>query len=137
MSGWIDGLREHARKALPLVEGDLRVEGLTEPVEILRDRWGVPHIRAQTPDDAYFTQGFVVASERLFQIDLALRYATGRLAGMLGELGLPLDRFARTVGWNRAGSRIARDFDERSRAMVQAWGAGVRAWRDVMPARPV
>ena len=137
MSDWIDGLRKHARKALPIVEGDLKLEGLSAPVEVIRDRWGVPHITAETPDDAYFAQGFVVASERLFQMDLTFRYATGRLAGMLGELALPLDRFARTVGWNRAGARIADGFDDRSREMTQAWGSGVRAWLDVMPARPV
>ncbi|MFL5737877.1 MAG: penicillin acylase family protein [Actinomycetota bacterium] len=137
MSGWIDGLREHARKALPIVEGELKLGGLEAPVEILRDRWGVPHIIAETPDDAYFAQGFVVASERLFQMDLTFRYATGRLAGMLGELTLPLDRFARTLGWNRAGARVAQKFDDRSREMTQAWGAGVRAWLDVMPVRPV
>jgi penicillin amidase len=97
VSDWIDALREHARKALPIVEGDLKVDGLQSPVEVIRDRWGVPHITAETPEDAYFAQGFVVASERLFQIDLTFRYATGRLAGMLGELALPLDRFARTV----------------------------------------
>ena len=137
MSDWIDGLRAHARKALPIVEGDLKVDGLAAAVEIVRDRWGIPHITAENPDDVYFAQGFVVASERLFQMDLTMRYATGRLAGMLGELALPLDRFARTAGWNRAGRRIAATFDQRSRAMVQAWGAGVRAWRDLMPARPV
>ena len=137
MSDWIDGLREHARKALPIVEGDLKIDGLSAPVEVIRDRSGVPHITAETPDDAYFAQGFVVASERLFQMDLTFRYATGRLAGMLGELALPLDRFARTVGWNRSGVKIATAFDDRSRAMVQAWGSGVRAWLDVMPARPV
>jgi len=84
VSDWIDALREHARKALPIVEGDLKVDGLQSPVEVIRDRWGVPHITAETPEDAYFAQGFVVASERLFQIDLTFRYATGRLAGRLG-----------------------------------------------------
>jgi penicillin amidase len=123
--------------ALPIVEGELRVPGLGGPVVVRRDRWGVPHISAESADDAYFAQGFVVASERLFQIDLTLRYATGELAAMLGELALPLDRFARTVGWNRAGRRAAEAFDDRSRSMVQAWGAGVRAWVDVMPGRPV
>ncbi|MDP9295921.1 MAG: penicillin acylase family protein [Actinomycetota bacterium] len=137
MSGWVDGLREHARRALPVVEGDLKLGGLREPVTVIRDRWGVPHISAENDDDVYFAQGFVTASERLFQIDLTMRYASGRLAGMLGELALPLDRFARTVGWNRAASCVATTFDDRSRAMVQAWGAGVRAWAQNMPARPV
>jgi penicillin amidase len=137
VSDWIDGLRAHARTALPIVEGELKVDGLTAPVEVIRDRWGIPHITAETPDDAYFAQGFVIASERLFQMDLTFRYATGRLAGMLGELALPLDRFARTVGWNRAGVKVAETFDDRSRDMVQAWAAGARAWLDVMLARPV
>ena len=74
---------------------------------MIRDRWGVPHIYARNLHDLWFAQGYVVASERLFQLDLMFRLSTGRLAEMISEIGLPMDRFFRTVGLHRAGRRIA------------------------------
>ena len=56
-------------------EGELRVDGLERPVEIRRDRWGVPHIRAQTSDDLWFGQGFCHGQDRLWQLDLYRRVA--------------------------------------------------------------
>src|SRR6266496_1765541 len=79
---FVQVLKEQAREALPQVEGTLRVRGLHGPVEVIRDRWGVPHIYAQDLHDLFFAQGFVVASERLFQLDFLLRFANGRLATM-------------------------------------------------------
>ena len=73
MTGWVDEVREAAERAQPQIEGEIRVPGLRDAVEVIRDRWGVPHIYAATLDDLFVAQGFVVASERLFQIDSALR----------------------------------------------------------------
>jgi penicillin amidase len=134
---WVDQVRAAAEAALPPVEGELEVDGLSAPVEVLRDRWGVPHVFAAGLEDAYFAQGFVQASERLFQIDAALRLANGRLATMFGDAVLPMDRFARTVGWNRAGPRVAAAYDELSRRMMGAFVAGAHAWLERMPAPPV
>ena len=83
-----DALRERAREALPPLEGEVRLNGLKEPVEVIRDRWGVPHIYARNLHDLWFAQGYVVASERLFQLDLMFRLSTGRLAEMISEIGL-------------------------------------------------
>ncbi|HSL68497.1 MAG TPA: penicillin acylase family protein [Actinomycetota bacterium] len=137
MAGWVDEVREAADRAQPQIEGEIRIPGLRHPVEVIRDRWGVPHIYAATLDDLFVAQGFVVGSERLFQIDSALRLANGRLATMFGELVVSTDRFARTVGWNRAGARIAAHHDEPSRQITSAYRAGVRAWVEAMPAKPV
>ena len=130
-------LRQAAEAALPPVEGKVTVPGLSAPVEVTRDRWGVPHIFAKSIDDLLLAQGFVVASERLFQIDFMLRMANGRLAEMVSALALPLDRFARSIGWNRAGARVASGWDEESRRIVAAYRAGVRAWVEAMPAPPI
>lgn len=132
----MDEVREAAQRAQPRIEGEIRVAGLREPVEVIRDRWGVPHIYAASVDDLFLAQGFVVASERLFQIDSALRLANGRLATMFGELVVSTDRFARTVGWNRAGATIAARHDEPSRRITSAYRAGARAWLEVMTAKP-
>ena len=64
--------------------GATSVPGLSAPIEIIDDRWGVPHIRAQTKPDAFFGQGYVVARDRLFQIDFAHRRELGRMAEVFG-----------------------------------------------------
>jgi penicillin amidase len=134
---WAEQLRERAQRALPPVEGELSVPGLADRVEVIRDRWGVPHVFASNLPDLFLAQGFVVGSERLSQIDMILRAANGRLATMFGALVLPADRFARLIGWNRAGVRLAERYDEDSRMMTSSFRAGVRAWLEQMPAPPV
>ncbi|HEX9235901.1 MAG TPA: penicillin acylase family protein, partial [Actinomycetota bacterium] len=137
MNDMTELFRQKAQEALPPVEGDLRLGGIREPVEVIRDRWGVPHIYAHNTHDLYFAQGFVMASERLFQLELTFRLATGRLSEAFGELTLPLDRFVRTAGWNRAGRRLARQYDDLSMEMVRATVEGTRAWVEHMRAAPV
>src|SRR6266403_3304562 len=75
------------------------VPGLRKPVEILRDRWGVPHIYAQTVEDLFFAQGYITARDRLFQIDLWRRIGTGKLAEALGPSAVDRDRLARAARW--------------------------------------
>ena len=137
MADWVEQLKVAAGAALPPVEGKIVVPGLSDPVEVLRDRWGVPHIYANSIDDLFLAQGVVVASERLFQLDAALRLANGRLATIFGELVVPMDRFARTVGWNRAGARIAASYDDPSIRIAASFQAGVRSWIETMPAKPI
>lgn len=137
MSELSDMLRERARAALPPVDGELRLPGLHERVEVLWDRWGVPHVYAQSTHDLFFTQGYLLASERLFQIELMLRFGSGRLSELFGDLTLPLDRFIRAVGWNRAGRRLTEQWDDLSWEMSEAFAAGAQTWLSRMPARPV
>src|SRR3970040_173309 len=94
----LDELRDAGRFALARSGGELAARGLSAPVEVLRDRWGIPYITASSLQDLWFAQGFVQASERLFQVDLALRASNGRLSELFAELTLPADRVARTVG---------------------------------------
>lgn len=137
MSELSDILKMQAAQALPQVEGELKLPGLREPVEVLWDPWGVPHIYARSTHDLYFAQGYVVASDRLFQIDLMTRFATGRLSESFSELTLGIDRFVRTVGWNRAARRLIEQWDDLSWEMSGAFSSGIRAWIDRMPAKPI
>ncbi len=137
MSELTDALRERAHAALPQVEGKLKLTGLEQSVEVLWDRWGVPHVYAQSTHDLFFTQGYILASERLFQLELMLRFGSGRLSEIFGDLTLPLDRFIRTVGWNRAARSLTGQWDDLSWEMSEAFAAGARAWLSRMPAKPV
>ena len=96
-------LTRMSRSRLPQTEGTLIMPGLSAPVEIIRDRWGIPHIYAQNQLDLFFAQGFVHAQDRLFQMELNRRTAAGRLSELFGELALNTDRVVRTFGFNRLG----------------------------------
>src|SRR6476619_5149472 len=65
--------------------------GLAQPVEILKDRWGIAHIYAKNEDDLFFAQGYNVARDRLFQLELWRRQATGTVAEMVGKNALKRD----------------------------------------------
>jgi penicillin amidase len=78
-------------------EETLQIKGLSAPVEILKDRWGISHIYAPSQKDLFFAQGFNVARDRLFQLEIWRRQATGTLAEILGEKALPKDIGARLL----------------------------------------
>src|SRR5579884_2422490 len=86
------------RRPLPKINGTSRLQGLHEPVEVIRDRYGVAHIYAQNEDDLYFAQGYVHAQERLWQMELNRRIGSGRLSEIFGKVAIEADRFARRIG---------------------------------------
>src|SRR6266581_4362713 len=98
MSDYLEQLRAVAAASLFPESGALSAPGLNEPVEVLRDVWGVPYIRAASLDDLWFAHGMVTAGERLFQLDLLLRASNGRLSEVFADRTLAEDRFARTIG---------------------------------------
>jgi penicillin amidase len=115
------------RRPLPRTGGQLRVAGISAPIEIRRDRWGVPHLRAQTIEDAWYGQGFCHGQDRLWQLDLYRRLACGRVSEIAGPEGLALDRFIRTLGLRRVGLREEADLGRDLRAALDAYSAGVNA----------
>ena len=111
------GLTWLSRRRLPQTDGSLRVSGLEAPVEIVRDRWGVPHIYANSLPDLFFAQGFVHAQDRLWQMEVNRRTATGRLSEIFGDVALDTDRLTRTLGFNRLAQA---DLDAASEEMQEA-----------------
>src|SRR5262249_33664115 len=79
------------------VAGTTEVPGVSAPVRVVRDRWGVPHIYARSRDDLFFAQGFVQAQDRLFQMDLWRRSVQGRLAEVLGPNFAERDAMTRRI----------------------------------------
>jgi penicillin amidase len=134
---FLEALRAQAAAASFPTEGELTARGLGSPVTVRRDAWGTPAIEAASLGDLWFAQGLVTAGERLFQLDLAIRAATGRLAEVFGPALVDADVFARTVGLHRAGARYLERWTERDHAMHERFRAGVRAWVDAMPAKPI
>ncbi len=112
-------------RPLPTIDGDERLLGLHERAEVLRDSYGVPHIFAADEHDLFFLQGFVTAQDRLWQMDIYRRAASGRLAEVLGEPGLESDRFMRTLGLARAAALDQSVISASTLAVLQAYSDGV------------
>ena len=119
------------RGRLPQIQGSLTLKGLRAPVQVLRDRWYVPHIYAQSAEDAVFAQGFVHAQERLWQMDFNRRVIAGRLAEVLGEGGLLPDRVMRTFGFRRLVEVETGRMPEQLRGLAEDYCAGVNSWIDL------
>lgn len=100
----------YLRNSLPTYSGELTLQGLNEEVEVLFDTYAIPHIYAQNEADAYFALGYVHAQERLFQMELIRRAASGRLAEILGPDLVEVDQLFRTVGLDQAAKESANCF---------------------------
>ena len=116
------------RATFPRTDGRAELDGLQGQVEIIRDRWGVPHIYAEFERDAYFAQGYVHAQDRLWQMEFNRRLAAGRLSEVLGESTLDTDRLVRTLGLYRAAQRDVETLPPEVLAELTAYAEGVNAF---------
>jgi penicillin amidase len=116
------------RRPLPRKKGEVYLKGLREPVEVITDRYGVPHIYAQNEDDLFFAQGYIHAQDRLWQMEFNRRLGSGRLSEIFGEITLEIDRFARRVGIHRASAAAAEQQPEHSKHILDAYAQGVNTF---------
>src|SRR5215207_3317903 len=86
-----------AAAAVSQIDGTLPAQGLKAPVRVIRDTWGVPHISAQSTEDLFFAQGYVMAQDRLWQMEMWRRGGEGRLAEVLGPGALARDKQTRLL----------------------------------------
>ncbi|HEV7618668.1 MAG TPA: penicillin acylase family protein, partial [Burkholderiaceae bacterium] len=112
----------------PEIDGRLKIAGLHASVDIVRDAEGIPHIYAQSPADAYFSLGFVHAQDRLWQLELNRRIASGRMAEILGPDAVNTDRFLRSIGVRRNAEAILANLAPDTRAALDAYAQGVNAY---------
>lgn len=115
-------------KSLPQLKGEVIVSGMTNAVEVTRDKNGVPHITAQSEKDLYIAQGYVQAQDRLFQMDLSRRQASGMLSEVVGSATIDKDKFFRTLGLRRAAEASYPEYDQSSRDAMQWFADGVNAF---------
>ena len=112
-------------KSYPVTNGTLDVPGIHAQVSVFRDDYGVPHVVAGSDYDAYFAIGYVHAQDRLWQMELIRRAGQGRLAEVLGEPALKIDKMFRTLGLWRQAEKTAPTIDEATRNALQAYADGV------------
>ncbi|MEJ2753804.1 MAG: penicillin acylase family protein, partial [Chloroflexota bacterium] len=128
--------RRLLRRSLPPRFDQTALPGLNDPVEILRDAWGVPHIYARSAPDLFYAQGYVHAQDRLFQMDLIRRVGSGRISEIVGPAGLVSDRVARYFGWRKAAQAQVDGADATVREVAGAYSAGVNAYINSQPLPP-
>ena len=128
---WLLGRR------LPTVQGTVGVAGISDNVQIHRDRWGIPHIEANSERDVCFAIGFCHGQDRTFQLELLLRAVRGTLSELVGASGLPVDRLSRRIGFRRAAEAQWPLIDAELRADIEAYAEGVAAGATKgLPRRP-
>lgn len=113
------------RRTLPQLDGTVAIAGLAQPVTIERDQWGRPWIRANSIEDAVTAQGYVMAQDRLWQMDLLRRVAAGDLSEIFGGVALKFDEDSRTLGMRQAAERAAADASPEIRSLLDAYARGV------------
>lgn len=111
----------------------LRLPGLQAEAQLVRDVRGIPHLTAANEHDLFFLQGWVHAEDRLFQMDLTRRQASGTLAELVGPAALGSDVELRTVGLRRSAERSLAAISAAARADLEAYADGVNAWAAANP----
>jgi penicillin amidase len=112
-------------RRLPRVRGRIRVAGLDGPLTVRRDRWGIPHVDAQTASDAWFGLGFCHAQDRAFQLELLLRVGSGTLAELLGPDALAIDQMSRRIGFRRTAQAQLELIGPDVREVLEAYVSGI------------
>ncbi len=126
-----------ARTALPQLDGNVKVAGLSAPVAVIRDGHGVPTITATGFDDLFFAQGYVTAQDRLWQMDIMRRFAAGEISEILGSEFVEHDREQRILGLRIAARKSLEVSTAQARSHFESYARGVNAYieshRDRLP----
>ncbi len=123
------------QRSVPKLDGVVKAAFVDQPVEILRDKHGVPHIYAQTEADLHRALGYTHAQDRFWQMEQARRTAQGRLAEIFGEAALDADRFCRIIGLQRAAEADEAALDPQTRRVIEWYVEGVNAYLESHPGR--
>ena len=127
----VEDLLKIAKDAFPPTEGSEVLEGAKEEIEILWDKWGIPHIYAKSISDANFAQGYLHARHRLFQIEQFRRLISGELSEISGEGFLDSDKHYKIIGMHRIArrclERLKKDPESEQLHLLEAYVKGVNA----------
>ena len=120
LSGWW-----FVHRPLPRLDGQITMAGLQEGVIVDRDQWGRPWIRAKSTEDLMMAQGYVMAQDRLWQMDLLRRAAGGDLSEIVGPAALKIDEENRILGMRQAAERAAKESSPEIRGLLESYARGV------------
>ncbi|MCZ4606064.1 penicillin acylase family protein [Streptomyces sp. Lzd4kr] len=119
------------RASFPQTKGSITLKGLSGPVDVKRDDYGIPQIYASSDEDLFMAQGFVQAQDRFWEMDVRRHMTSGRLSEMFGKSQVDNDEFLRTLGWERiAKQEYDKTLSASTKKYLQAYAAGVNAYLD-------
>ncbi|MYL61432.1 penicillin acylase family protein, partial [Virgibacillus halodenitrificans] len=99
-----------------------------EEVTVITDSNGVPHIKAANNHDLFIAQGYMQAQNRMFQMEMSRRQASGTLSEIVGEKAINTDKYFRTLGLRRAAEKSYAIYSEESKEVLQYFSDGVNAY---------
>lgn len=127
--GAVVGYSVHTvRASFPQTTGQIELTGLRAPVSVVRNAQGVPDIYASSIADLFYAEGYVHAQDRFWEMDVRRHITAGRLSEMFGATQVDTDAFLRTLGWRRIAEQEVGLLSDRSRAILDAYSAGVNAY---------
>ncbi|WP_217550941.1 penicillin acylase family protein [Streptomyces sp. GbtcB6] len=117
------------RASFPQTKGSITLQGLSGPVTVKRDSYGIPQIYASTDEDLFMAQGYVQAQDRFYEMDVRRHMTSGRLSEMFGKSQVKNDEFLRTMGWDRvAKEEYDTKLSDSTKKYLQAYSKGVNAY---------
>ncbi|MGW6905016.1 penicillin acylase family protein [Streptomyces sp. NPDC054940] len=119
------------RASFPQTKGSISLDGLSGPVDVKRDDYGIPQIYASSDEDLFMAQGYVQAQDRFYEMDVRRHMTSGRLSEMFGKDQVENDEFLRTLGWDRiAQEEYDKTLSASTKKYLQAYAKGVNAYLD-------
>jgi len=122
--------------SLPERSGEIQITGINSQIEIFFDEKGIPQIWAENEEDAWFAVGWLHASDRLFQMELTRRVASGRLSELFGDLTLSFDRKQRLIGHHVIAEKDLSNLQNPTKKYLESYSAGINQWVDQVSALP-
>jgi penicillin amidase len=117
------------RASLPQTTGSITLDGLSGPVDVKRDSYGIPQIYASSDADLFMAQGYVQAQDRFYEMDVRRHMTAGRLSEMFGKSSVKDDEFLRTLGWDRVAQKeYDTTLSASTKKYLQAYAKGVNAY---------
>lgn len=116
------------RQSLPAIDGSTQIPGLADSVEVTRDRHGIPHIFAPKRDELFFALGYAHAQDRLWQMEVNRRIASGRLAEVFGISAINTDKFIRTLGIRQVAEATFGNLNLETQTALSAYANGVNTY---------
>ena len=117
------------RASFPQTTGSITLDGLSGPVEVKRDGYGIPQVYASSDEDLFMAQGYVQAQDRFYEMDVRRHMTSGRLSEMFGKGQVKNDEFLRTLGWDRVAKQ---EYDTKlsasTKRYLRAYAKGVNAY---------
>ncbi|UUU33281.1 penicillin acylase family protein [Streptomyces sp. CA-210063] len=117
------------RASFPQTKGSIALDGLSGPVDVKRDGYGIPQIYASSDEDLFMAQGYVQAQDRFYEMDVRRHMTAGRLSEMFGEGQVDNDEFLRTLGWHGiAEEEYEKTLSAETKKYLDAYAKGVNAY---------